>query len=195
MTNAGWMAVARNDIGTQSYWRVYLRTQKQDGSQGAPIEDPPWDMNGRYQLDPKAYETGGAYSAVPPGYWIDFTSLAAAYGWERLPALANWRTYFPGARFTEFAMTGGLDWYSAMLELYPEDALLTATPVLPPTATPTRTPRPTETATPTSTPRPTSTATLSPTPAPPTGTPGPTFTPSLTSTPPTVIPTFPSPTP
>jgi TolB protein len=201
MANAGWMSIAREDVGAQTYWRLYLRTQNQDGSQGAPIADPPWDLNARYQLDPQAYEAGGSFVAVPPGYWIDFTALAAAYGWQRLPALPDWRTYFAGARSTEFAMMGGLDWYSAMLELYPAAALITPTIVLPPTATPSRTPIPTETAEPTRTPLATATASLSPTPAPPTNSPTPappTNTPLPTlppPTPPTIIPTFPSPTP
>jgi TolB protein len=187
MVNAGWMTVAREDIGAQTYWRLYLRAQNQDGSQGAPIQSPPWDLNARYELDPKTYEAGGQYAPVPPGYWVDFTALAAAYGWERLPALPNWRNYYAGARFTEFALTGGLDWYSAMLELYPAEALLTATPVLPPTGTPTRTPIPSSTPGPSRTPRPTATASLTPR---PTSTPTASFTPTITSTPPTIIPTF-----
>ncbi len=190
MVNAGWMTVAREDIGAQTYWRLYLRAQNQDGSQGAPIEDPPWDLNARYELDPVTYEAGGKYSAIPAGYWVDFTSLAAAYGWERLPALPNWRNYYAGARFTEFALTDGLDWNSAMLELYPPEALYTATPVLPPTGTPTITPVPSSTPAPTQTPYLTGTPTLSPTPAPPTNTPTPSNTPLPTNTPPTIIPTF-----
>ncbi len=190
MINAGWMTVVREDIGAQTYWRVYLRTQNPDGTQGAPIEDPPWDINARYKLDPVTYEAGGQYASVPPGYWIDFTSLARAYGWERLPALPNWRNYYPGARFTEFAMTGGLDWTSAMLELYPPEALYTATPVQPPTSTPSITPVPSSTPLPTWTPPITGTPTLSPTPRPPTDTPTPSNTPLPTSTPPTIIPTF-----
>jgi TolB protein len=195
MVNAGWMVVAREDIGAQTYWRLYLRVQNQDGSEGAPIEGTLWDLNARYQLDPKTYEAGGEYGAVPPGYWVDFTALAAAYGWDRLPALPNWRNYYAGARFTEFALTSGLDWYSAMLELYPPEALITATPVLPPTPTPSKTPIPTSTPVPTRTPRPTLTPSLTPTPS-STPTPRPpTNTPTLTFTPPTIIPTFPSPTP
>ena len=54
----------------------------------------------------------------------------------RVPALPNWRTFYRGARFTEFTLSGGLDWYSAMLELYPPDVLVTPTRVLPPTITP-----------------------------------------------------------
>jgi len=177
MVNAGWLALCREDIGDQTYWRLYLRTQKQDGSQGAPITDPPWDLTRRYELDPQAYEAGGAYAAIPPGYWVDFTSLAAAFGWERLPALPNWRNYYAGGRFTEFVMSGGLDWYSAMLELYPAEALQTPTPVLPPTATPSRTPTPTSTATATRTP--TSTPSM---------TPSPTTIPSRTPTPTATVP-------
>ncbi len=184
MINVGWMAVVREDIGSQTYWRLYLRAQKQDGSQGEPIQDSPWDLNARYELDPITYEAGGKYAAIPGGYWVDLTALAQAYGWERLPALPNWRNYFAGARFTEFVMTGGLDWYSAMLELYPPEALVTATAVLPPTATPSNTPVPSSTPGPTRTPRATSTITLTPSPRPPTNTPAP------TSTPPTIIPTF-----
>ena len=179
MTNAGWMVAVREDYGSQTYWRLYLRAQAQDGSLGEPLRDLPWDLSARYNLDPKVYEQGGTYSAVPGGYWVDVTSLASQYGWERVPALPNWQTFYKGARFTEFVLTGGLDWYSAMLELYPPDVLVTPTRVLPPTATSTNTPIPTRTPLPTRTPRPTFT---------PSPTRTPTSTPTASSTPPTVVP-------
>ncbi len=185
MVDTGWMVTLREDVGAQTYWRVYIRAMVQDGSLGEPIHNAPWNLNARYELDPRAYEQGGKYAAVPSGYWVDMTALAAAYNWERQPALPNWRTYYRGSRFTEFALTGGLDWYTAMRELYPVEALITPTRVLPPSLTPTRTFTPTETPRPTRTPRPTSTASLSPT---PTDTPGPTDTPIPTATPPTIIP-------
>ncbi len=185
MTNAGWMAAVREDFGAQTYWRLYLRAQLQDGTLGEPLHDTPWDLSARYNLDPKIYEQGGKYSEVPPGYWVDVTSLAIQYGWERVPALPNWRTFYRGARFTEFALTGGLDWYAAMLELYPPDVLVTPTRLLPPTITPSRTPLPTWTPLPTRTPRPTSTPSKTPTP-PITATPS--NTPLPTPTPPTIIP-------
>jgi TolB protein len=185
MTNAGWMVAVREDFGAQTYWRLYLRAQLQDGSLGEPLHDVPWDLGARYNLDPKVYEQGGQYSDVPPGYWVDVTALAIQYGWERVPALPNWRTFYRGARFTEFTLTGGLDWYSAMLELYPPDVLVTPTRVLPPTITPSRTPLPTWTPLPTRTPRPT----RSPTPTrTPTITPTPTGTLEPSPTPPTVVP-------
>lgn len=185
MTNAGWMVAVREDFGAQTYWRLYLRAQLQDGSLGEPLRDLPWDLSARYNLDPKIYEQGGKYSEVPPGYWVDVTALAIQYGWERLPALPNWRTFYRGARFTEFALTGGLDWYSAMLELYPPDVLVTPTKVLAPTITPSRTPLPTWTPLPTRTPRPTRTPTVTRT---PTITRTPTGTLPATPTPPTIVP-------
>jgi TolB protein len=191
MTNAGWMVAVREDFGAQTYWRLYLRAQLQDGTLGEPLRDLPWDLSARYNLDPKVYEQGGQYGSVPPGYWVDVTALAIQYGWERVPALPNWRTFYRGARFTEFALTGGLDWYSAMLELYPPDVLVTPTKVLAPTITPSRTPLPTWTPLPTRTPRPTRTPTVTRTPTitrTPTGTLPATNTLPATPTPPTIVP-------
>lgn len=182
MTNAGWMVAVREDLNSETYWRLYIRCTLQDGSLGEPLHDAPWNLNARYELNPQTYEQGGDYSATPAGYWVDVTALAAAYNWERLPALSNWRTFYAGARFTEFALTNHLDWYSAMRELYPADALITPTQVLPPSLTPTKTYTPTPTPTATRTPRATYTASSTYTPAPPTGTP------TLTPTPPTIVP-------
>jgi TolB protein len=191
MTNAGWMVAVREDFGAQTYWRLYLRAQQQDGSLGEPLHSQPWDLSARYNLDPKVYEQGGRYSAVPPGYWVDVTNISNQYGWERVPALPNWRTYYRGARFTEFALTGGLSWYDAMLQLYPPEVLVTPTKLLPPTLTPTRTPLPTWTPLPTRTPRPTYTPSITPTPRAtktPSITPVPSNTVAPSSTPPTIIP-------
>jgi TolB protein len=184
MTNAGWMVAVREDFGAQTYWRLYLRAQAQDGSLGIPLHDLPWDLRARYNLDPKVYEQGGTYSEVPPGYWVDVTSLASQYGWERVPALPNWRTFYRGARFTEFVLRDGLDWYTAMLQLYPPDIFVTPTRLLPPTLTPTRTPTSTPTPTRTRTPRPTATRYT----ATPSKTPTPSNTPTPSVTPPTIIP-------
>lgn len=177
--NAGWMVVVREEFGTQTFWRVYLRTRYQDGSAGLPLKDLPWDLNARYQGDPQAYEQGGAlYETIPPGYWYDFTQLANSYGWERLSALISWRAAFSASRFNEFAFTDGLDWSQAMLEIYPPEVLLTPTIVVPATRTPTITPRWYQSPTPTVTvtPRPTLT------PVPPSDTPG-LPTPTATRTP------------
>jgi TolB protein len=141
LLNAGWVLTVREEFGEEVYWQVYLRPTAQDGSQGRPLTDLPWDLIARYNLDPVAYDQGGKLmDSVPPGYWVNLTDLASAFGWERLPALSNWRTYFKGTRFNEFAFTSGLDWERAMLEVYPPEVLITPTAVIPSTFTPSRTP-------------------------------------------------------
>jgi TolB protein len=188
--NAGWMAVVREDFGMQTYWHVYLRARFQDGSAGIPLHERPWDFSARYSGDTTLYEQGGAIlDAMLPGYWVDFTQWAISYGWERQPALSTWRASYPAARFNEFALTNGLDWQTAMLELYPPEVLITPSPVVPPTRTLTPTPRWYQTPTPTLTPTPRPTFTpISPTPtatptSPPTQTPTPTRpTPTVTNT-------------
>jgi TolB protein len=143
---AGWVEVGREDRGGETYWRVFLRAARQDGSMGEPLTAPLWDFSTRNSGDPEAYDQGGSWKEqIPSGYYIDFTRLADDYGFERLTALSNWRTFYPAARFNEFAMTEGLNWEEAMLELYPLSAIITPTPYRTPTNTPTRTPRPSPT--------------------------------------------------
>ncbi len=183
--NAGWMVVVREDYGTDTYWRVYVRTRFQDGSDGMPLRDLPWDFNARFSGSTLEYEQGGQpYEAIPAGYWVDLTQRAAAFGWERLPALTSWRAAASAARFNEFVITGGLDWATAMLELYPAEVLITPSPVVPATRTLTPTSRWYRTPTPTLTP------TLRPTLTPITPSPTPSHTPTITRTPtPTRTPT------
>lgn len=139
--NAGWMYIVREDARGETYWRLYIRTTAQDGSQGEPMRLHPWDINARYNLHPLSYEQGGqVMDSVPSGYWVDLTRLARQYDWLRPPAQTNWRTYFRGTLFNEFIQTGNLSWRNAMLELYPADVLVTPTIVIPPTRTPTVTP-------------------------------------------------------
>ncbi|RME06305.1 MAG: hypothetical protein D6803_06910, partial [Anaerolineae bacterium] len=152
--HAGWMTVVREDYGPQTYWRLYLRARFQDGSQGMPLHALPWDFSARFQADPQSYEQGGQLAAgVPAGYWVDLTRLAELFGWQRLPARSNWRSVYSAARFNQFVQTGGLDWQTAMLELYPAQILITPTPI--PTRTPT--PTPSDTPTPSNTPPPSET--------------------------------------
>jgi TolB protein len=136
--DAGWLVVIPEEFGGQTYWQVYARARFQDGSQGRPLFDLPWDFNARYTGDLLFYQQGGALSGhIPVGYWVNVTRLASAYGWERLPALTTWRAAYPAARFNEFVLSGDQEWHDAMLELYPAEALVTPTPFVPPTLTPT----------------------------------------------------------
>jgi TolB protein len=163
--NAGWMVVVREDFGPQTYWRVYLRARYQDGRQGRPLHEMPWNFNARTSGEPRAYEAGGApLTQLPQGYWVDLTELAAAYSWQRLPALNTWRAAYPSARFNVLALTDGLDWTDAMLDIYPAGALVTPTVVYPTRIPSTATPIPTRKPTATPTRRPTQTPAPSPTP-------------------------------
>jgi TolB protein len=136
LLSAEWMAITREDYGGQTYWRVFLKARYQDGSMGTPLPEMVWDLNARYASDTRAYEQGGQLKQSPAGYWIDLTEIASRYGWERLPSKVNWRTFYPSIRFNMFVITGGLDWYRAMAEVYPPEALVSVTPM--PTRTPTQ---------------------------------------------------------
>jgi len=161
LLEAGWISIVKEEIGQQTYWRVFLRTRAQDGSQGEPLHQAPWDINSRFSGTPMAYDQGGQrFTNIPEGFWLDFTFLAREFGWNRLPSLSNWRSYFNGSRFGEFVNTSDLDWHSAMLQIYPPEVFITPTQVVPPSPTPTRTPwhYKTPTSTLTLTPRPTNTS-------------------------------------
>jgi len=159
--NAGWIAITREDYGPATYWRVYIRTRYQDGTQGRPLYEFPWDFNARYSGNTRFYEQGGTSAKeLPDGYWEDLTRLAQVTGWHRLPALGSWRFAFGAAQHNTFILSDGLDWLSAMAEIYPADALATPTKVTPPTFTPTKTRWPTQTPTFTKTPWPSRTPSL-----------------------------------
>lgn len=139
---AGWMAIQREDLIGQTYWRLFIYARYQDGSMGEPLAAPVWDLEARSSGDPQLYEQGGAVGSVPTGYWIDFTELAARFGWQRLPAFSNWRTYFAGARFNQFAFTGGRNWEAGMQLLYPPELVNQPTQIPTLTSVPSSTPPP-----------------------------------------------------
>ena len=122
--DAGWVKIMKEDINGEVYWRVFIKTRYQDGSQGEPLKDTPWDLTARYQGDTLSYENGGKYEQTTAGYWIDFTEIALRFGWNRKSAQNNWRTYFPGTRFNIFVQDNNLNWYDALLEIYPEEIIL-----------------------------------------------------------------------
>lgn len=110
--------------GTGTFWRVYLRAGRQDGSQGEPLRAIPWNFAARYSGNTQDYEAGGRLKdEIPTGYYVDMTQLAADYGWDRVPASRSWRTYFPATRFWHFENWQGLTWKDAMQEIYDIDEL------------------------------------------------------------------------
>ena len=120
-----WMIITKEDIDGKVYWRIYLRPINQSGAVGRKMQERAWSFDQRSLGSPQAYEQGGSYSLdIPSGYWVDFTELAAQFGWMRLPALNNWRTYFPGTQHTVFVNQARFDLDNALLDLYPPEALL-----------------------------------------------------------------------
>jgi TolB protein len=116
---AGWLIVAREEYGEQTFWRVYLRANNQQGLQGKPVKTYPWDFETRYSRDNAAYENGGSRaSIIPSGYWVDFTELAAEFGWSRFPAETFWQFSETASRYQYYAFTQGLSLESALLQLY-----------------------------------------------------------------------------
>jgi TolB protein len=115
--------LVREDIGFRTYWRIYLRAAAQDGSLGEPLHQAPWDLKARQAGGLAAREGGEQSQEVPLGYYVDFTELAADYGWERIPANNRWRHQWADTNWWQFQKTQGLDWLGAMLELYRPDQI------------------------------------------------------------------------
>lgn len=123
--------IVREDIGVEVLWRVYVRVadDAQSGQLGEPLRRMPWDFASRTQGDVEAYDQGGRLrNAVPGGYYVDFTQLAADYGWERVPAGSDWRANANAINYWLFLKSDGLDWYNAMREIYPEGQLINFAP-------------------------------------------------------------------
>ena len=113
--------VVREDVGVNTYWRIYLRVadEAQSGQLGKPLKSLPWDFLSRNSGDVEAYNQGGRLSAeVPRGYYVDLTKLALDYGWEWMPAGNDWRANANTINYWMFRKPEGLDWYNAMLEIY-----------------------------------------------------------------------------
>ena len=146
--------VREDNADGQTYWRVYIRVAEslQTGALGEPLKALPWDLASRSSAqDPQAYQDGGRLKpTVPSGYYVDFTALAADYGWTRLPADRQWRALATGLRYWEFDQRDNLSWDQAMQQLYPPDqvaAFLNGPTPVPtprglPTSAVTRTPTP-----------------------------------------------------
>lgn len=115
------MEIVREDIDINTYWRVYARVadEAQSGQLGEPLRQIPWDLASRNLGDVEAYDQGGRLkSDVPSGYYVDFTQLAADYGWQRAPAGTDWRANINSVNYWLFRKPGDLNWYQAMRELY-----------------------------------------------------------------------------
>ena len=119
----GGLEIVREDQQGETFFRVYLRAAAQNGTQGEPLKEAPWDLSYRARWIVAKGE-GGITKPVPYGFYVDFTELARQYGWARISAHddtdLDWRTNKIGAEYWHIQKTHGLNWYQAMREVYSE---------------------------------------------------------------------------
>ncbi len=123
--------LVREDIGIDTFWRVYLRVDEnaQSGQLGEPLRRLPWDFLSATQGDVEAYNQGGRLRAqIPAGYYVDLTRIAEDYGWLRYPSGSDWRGNVASRNFWLFVKSEGLSWYDAMLEIYTSGEIINFAP-------------------------------------------------------------------
>jgi TolB protein len=108
--------------GGEVYWRLYLRCREQDGRQGQPLTVQTWDLSYRARAI-NAPQTGGHFKdGVPYGYYIDVTTLARQWGWERISSSDqpnfHWHWNFLALEYWHYQQRGGRPWYTAMQDVY-----------------------------------------------------------------------------
>jgi TolB protein len=132
--------VVREDTDLDTNWRIFVRVSDdaQNGQLGEPMRRMPWDFVSRDSGDVEAYDNGGRLrDEMPKGYYIDFTQLAADYGWIGPPAGRDWRDNFDVRNYWIFEKRQGLAWYDAMREIYSENQLGSWVPTPTPAPLPT----------------------------------------------------------
>ncbi|HID62944.1 MAG TPA: hypothetical protein EYP49_09435 [Anaerolineae bacterium] len=116
------LEVVREDMSGETYWRLYLRCARQDGSQGEPIKVNPWDLSYQARSVENPQE-GGKLKPIPNGYYVDLTALAQEYGWDRISAHDeadfDWTWHFKALEYWHYEKRDSRGWYEAMLEVYP----------------------------------------------------------------------------
>ncbi|MFQ5578592.1 MAG: TolB family protein, partial [Anaerolineae bacterium] len=122
------MEIVRQNIGGETYWRIMLRCTDQSGRCGRPITVNAWDYSGRARTV-IAPEQGGIEKPNLNGYYIDFTTLAEMYGWERISSWDDddfsWTWHFKAFEYWHYQKklkdhNGVSNWYQAMLQVYPK---------------------------------------------------------------------------
>jgi TolB protein len=120
------MEIARDDMGGETYWRIFLRCADQSGACGRPITVNTWDYSyaARAEIAP---DQGGIEKPVLYGYYVDFTALAREYGWTRISSWNDedfsWTWHFKAFEYWHYQKTDGLPWYAAMQEVYAQTKL------------------------------------------------------------------------
>ncbi|MBI3733319.1 MAG: PD40 domain-containing protein [Chloroflexi bacterium] len=114
------LEVAREDVLGETYWRMYLRAARQDGSQGEPLREIIWDVSDGARR--RANGRGGLIKGVLPGNYVDITELGRQYGWRRISsnekADFDWHRDFKALEYWHYQKTDGMAWWTAIQEIY-----------------------------------------------------------------------------
>lgn len=92
-----------------TYFRTYLKCKKQDGTQGELMAP-----------------NGGS-----PKFYVDFTSIAEAFGWHRIRAQSGWKHVWKKREFWHYQMTEGYTFDQGIELLYGNAASVPPAPDLP----------------------------------------------------------------
>lgn len=92
------LVVIREPRDGITYFRTFLRCEKQDGTQGELMAP-----------------NGGS-----PKFYCDFTSIAEAFGWHRIRAQRGWPNVWKKREFWHYQMTEGYTFAQGMKLLYPD---------------------------------------------------------------------------
>jgi hypothetical protein len=76
--------VAKEAVDGKTYWRIYCKTDKQDGTQGTKIEAKTKKHYVFYK------NTGEQW--MPEAYYLDLTAFLKSNNFERIPAQNGWET-------------------------------------------------------------------------------------------------------
>jgi hypothetical protein len=93
------LVIVSEPNGGKQFFRTYLKTAKQDGSQG------------KY-LKVKDYR-----GAVVTAWLFDFTEAAEMIGFKRIPAWNGWQKNYNRREFWHYQYDQGLTWHEAMQQL------------------------------------------------------------------------------
>lgn len=117
------LEVVREDIGGETFWRIFLKAAAQDGSMGSPLKVHPWDLSGAARR--KHSQAGGTWKAIPYGYYVDISRIIRHGGWERISSIDrrdfSWRWHFLAIEYWHHQVRQGLTWYQTMVGLYSEN--------------------------------------------------------------------------
>lgn len=94
-----YILVTTEPRGGKMYFHTYIKCVPQDGSKGT--------------LMTIKEKRGFTFK----GYVVDFTSIAASHGFERIPAWSGWQHHYNEQEFWHYQKMDGLTWDEAMAQI------------------------------------------------------------------------------